>query len=131
MTGFVTIIEAVSGLTNGMRGSLLQRGSCMELDPILVSVSHSLGEEEATRRIKAAVADAEITHSSLFKVAEENWENSHAQFRVNLLGLPCTGKISVDDRQASLEFRLSWYLGHITETARSYIQQTANRVLAG
>jgi hypothetical protein len=102
----------------------------MELDPIVVTVSHSLGREEAIRRIKAAVADAQAQQSAFFKVAEENWQSSHVRFRVNLLGLPCTGQISVGEREATLEFRLSWYLAHITDSARTYAQQAASRVLA-
>jgi NAD(P)-dependent dehydrogenase (short-subunit alcohol dehydrogenase family) len=85
----------------------------------------------AVNGIKAAVAEAQVTQAAFFKVAEEKWEDSGVRFRVNLLGLPCTGQITIGNKEATLEFQLSWYLAHIRDSARAYAQQAASRALAG
>ncbi len=103
----------------------------MEQDPIIVTVAHGLGKDQALARIKAAVAEAQVTQSAYFNVAEENWEDDcRLRFRVNLLGLPCTGQLVVGDKDATLEFQLSWYLAHIRDSARAYAQAAGAKALA-
>jgi hypothetical protein len=102
----------------------------MEQDPIIVTVPHGLGKDQALARIKAALAEARVAQAAYFTVAEENWDDSRLRFRVNLLGLPCTGQLVVGDKDATLEFQLSWYLAHIRDSARAYAQAAGAKTLA-
>lgn len=103
----------------------------MDVTPIIVIVPHRHGKAEATRRIKAAIEDAQIREAARFKIAEEKWEGDRLSFRIALLGLPCTGTIEIDEDSARAEVKLSWYQSHMTKSAEAFIRQQGLQILSG
>src|SRR6202049_2753382 len=57
--------------------------------PLIVSIPHRLGREEATRRLKAGLTRAASTIPVL-QVDEERWEQDRMDFRVRALGQTIT-----------------------------------------
>ena len=53
--------------------------------PLIVSIPHSLGREEAMRRIKTGLARA-TSQLPILQLDEERWEDSRMDFRVRALG---------------------------------------------
>ena len=53
--------------------------------PLIVSIPHRLGREEATRRLKVGLSSAAASIPVL-KVDEERWEGDRMVFRVRALG---------------------------------------------
>ena len=53
--------------------------------PLVVSIPHSLGREEATRRLKAGLTRA-ASRFPVLQVDEERWEEDRMIFRVRALG---------------------------------------------
>jgi hypothetical protein len=102
----------------------------MDVTPIVVVVPHRHGKAEATRRLKAAIADAQIREAAKFKIAEEKWDGDRLSFRIALLGLPCIGTIDVGDDNARAEVKLSWYQSHMTKPAEAFIQQQGLQILS-
>jgi hypothetical protein len=103
----------------------------MDLAPIVVVIPNSRGKAEAMRRLKAGIDDARTRYAAKFKVAEETWDANRLTFRITLLGQPCTGTIEIGENDVRTEFKLSWYLGHITKQAEAFIQQEGALLLAG
>lgn len=103
----------------------------MDIAPIVVTIPHSLGKAEATRRIKVRIEEARAHSAAKLKVAEEAWDGDRLSFRVALLGQPVTGAIDVGDDNVRIEVKLSWYLGHMVKPAEALIRQEGEKILAG
>ena len=58
--------------------------------PLIVSIPHSLGRAEATRRLKAGLTRA-ATSVPVLKVDEETWQGDRMVFRVRALGQSASG----------------------------------------
>ena len=58
--------------------------------PLVVSIPHSLGREEAVRRLKTGLTRA-ASSVPVLKVDEERWEDDRMIFRVRALGQAAAG----------------------------------------
>ncbi len=97
--------------------------------PLVVSIPHSLGREEATRRLKSGLTRA-AGSIPVLKVDEERWEGDRMTFRVRALGQPASGQIDVADDHVRLEVVLPWLLQRFAEVARAAIR-SRGRLLLG
>src|ERR1700694_3813350 len=70
--------------------------------PLVVSIPHQLGREEATRRLKAGLTRA-ASSIPVLKVDEERWEDDRMIFRVRALGQVASGHLDVADDHVRLE----------------------------
>jgi hypothetical protein len=57
--------------------------------PIIITLPHRLGKDEALRRLKASFSDAQSSGASLF-VFKNQWSGDHLDFRASLLGQTTT-----------------------------------------
>src|SRR5260370_7632796 len=73
--------------------------------PLVVSIPHSLGREEAMRRLKTGLTRAAASVPVL-KVDEERWEDNRMIFRVRALGQVAAGHLAVDTTPVSVGRRL-------------------------
>ncbi len=96
--------------------------------PLIVSIPHQLGREEATRRLKAGLARA-AAGIPVLKVDEERWEDSRLIFRVRAMGQAAVGHVDVADDHVRLEVTLPWLLQRFAEAAQATIRHRANRLL--
>lgn len=96
--------------------------------PLVVSIPHRLGREEALRRLKAGLTRAAASVPVL-KVDEERWEGDRMIFRVHALGQVAGGHIDVADDHVRLEVTLPWLLQRFAEVAQAVIKQRGNRLL--
>ena len=83
--------------------------------PLVVSIPHRLGRDEALRRIKAGIAAARTNYSMLLTFNEENWSGNSLAFNLSALGQNAAGTIDVGDDQVRLEVRLPWLLSVFAE----------------
>ncbi|HWX04276.1 MAG TPA: polyhydroxyalkanoic acid system family protein [Bradyrhizobium sp.] len=96
--------------------------------PLIVSIPHRLGREEATRRLKAGLARA-ASSIPVLKVDEERWEDHRMIFRVRALGQPASGHLDVADDHVRLEVTLPWLLQRFAEVAQVAIKNRGNLLL--
>jgi hypothetical protein len=96
--------------------------------PLVVSIPHRLGREEATRRLKAGLTRAAASIPVL-KVDEERWEDDRMIFRVRALGQVASGHLDVADDQVRLEVTLPWLLQRFAEVAQVAIKNRGNLLL--
>jgi hypothetical protein len=82
------------------------------MDPLVVSIPHSLGKEEAIRRIKAGL-DKAMTGVPLLKLDQPTWTDNRMAFRAHALGQTASGTIEIEDRFVRLEVVLPWLLAKL------------------
>lgn len=83
--------------------------------PLVVSIPHRLGKQEAARRIKAGLGNARRNYAKWLTIDEEIWNGDALQFRVRAVGQTAGGTIEVFDDHVQLEVTLPWLLGKFAE----------------
>ena len=96
--------------------------------PLVVSIPHRLGREEAVRRIKGGLSRAAASVPVL-SVDEERWEGDRMFFRVRAIGQAASGQIDVADDHVQLEVTLPWLLQRFAEKAQSLIRERGQLLL--
>ena len=77
--------------------------------PLVVTISHRLGKEEALRRVKPALSKA-CESFPVLKVEHEVWSGDRMDFRVRAIGQLAAGNVQVGDNDVRLEVTLPWLL---------------------
>jgi hypothetical protein len=96
--------------------------------PLVVSIPHRLGREEATRRLKTGLTRA-ASGIPVLKVDEERWEENRMVFRVRALGQAASGHLDVADDHVRLEVTLPWLLQRFAEVAQIAIRNRGSLLL--
>ena len=89
-------------------------------EPLVITIPHKLGKEEALRRIKPALGKASQNFPVL-KVEEEVWSNERMDFRVRALGQVAAGNVQVAEDNVRLEVTLPWLLHKFAEAVQKTI----------
>jgi Putative polyhydroxyalkanoic acid system protein (PHA_gran_rgn) len=97
--------------------------------PLVVSIPHRLGREEAVRRLKSGLASVRTSYSALFSINEESWTGDHLVFRVSALGQSAAGSIDVADDHVRLEVTLPWLLAKLAEKITPAIRKEGTLML--
>src|ERR1700748_1445890 len=84
--------------------------------PLVVSIPHRLGREEAVRRLKGGLGRAAASVPVLH-VDEERWEGDQMFFRVRALGQVASGNVQVAEDHVRLEVMLPLLLQRFGELA--------------
>jgi hypothetical protein len=96
--------------------------------PLVVSIPHSLGREEAIRRLKTGLSRA-ASSMPVMSVDEERWEDNRMNFRVRALGQAVAGQVDVADDHVRVEVVLPWLLQRFAEVAQAAIQNRGKLLL--
>ena len=83
--------------------------------PLVVSIPHRLGKEEAVRRLKTGLGRARTDFGHLMSVDEEVWNGDCLTFRLRALGQAASGTIAVAEDHLCLEVALPWLLAKLSE----------------
>jgi hypothetical protein len=83
--------------------------------PVVVSVPHRLGREEAARRLKAGFARAGHQFAGILNISEQAWSGDRLSFQASALGQHASGTIDVQDDQVVIAVTLPWLLAKIAE----------------
>src|SRR6476646_9786325 len=92
--------------------------------PLVVSIPHSLGREEAMRRLKAGLSRA-ASSVPVLKVDEERWEDNRMIFRVCALGQAAAGHVEGADDHVKVEVVLQCF----AQAAQVAIRNRGNLLL--
>jgi hypothetical protein len=96
--------------------------------PLVVSIPHSLGREEAMRRLKTGLSRA-ASSVPVLSVDEERWEGSRMIFRVRAIGQAAAGHVDVAEDHVRVEVLLPWLLQRFAEVAQAAIRSRGNLLL--
>ena len=96
--------------------------------PLVVSIPHRLGREEARRRLQRGLIRAAASVPVL-KVDEEKWDGDRMIFRVRALGQAAAGHVDVEDDHVRVEVTLPWLLQRFAEVAQATIKNRGKLLL--
>ena len=96
--------------------------------PLVVSIPHRLGREEARRRLQAGLTRAAASLPVL-KVDDEKWDGDRMIFRVRALGQAAAGHVDVEDNHVRVEVTLPWLLQRFAEVAQATIKNRGRLLL--
>jgi hypothetical protein len=89
-------------------------------EPLVITIAHKLGREEALRRIRPALGKVSENFPGL-KVEEEVWSGDRLDFRVRALGQVAAGNVQVADDNVRFEVTLPWLLHKFGEAVQKTI----------
>jgi hypothetical protein len=98
-------------------------------EPLVVSIPHRLGREEALRRIKSGFSSAHAHFAHLVTISEERWEDNRLTFRAAALGQTASGVIDVHEDCVVLSVELSWLLARFANAASKLIRREGTLML--
>lgn len=93
------------------------------LEPVVVTISHSLGKEEVARRLRPALSQA-TQNFPVLKVEQETWTDDRMDFRVRALGQVVVGNVLIGDKDVRLELTLPWLLAKFAGAVQKTIART-------
>ncbi len=96
--------------------------------PLVVSIPHSLGREEASRRLKSGLTRAAL-NLPILKIDEERWDGDRMIFRVHAMGQAASGHVDVAEDHVTVEVVLPWLLQRFAEAAQAAIKSRGHRLL--
>jgi hypothetical protein len=97
--------------------------------PLIVSIPHRLGREEAVRRLKSGLGSVRTSYSALLTIHQETWTGDHLVFQVSAIGQSATGSIDVADDHVRLEVTLPWLLAKLAEKITPAIRKEGTLML--
>jgi hypothetical protein len=97
--------------------------------PLVVTIPHRLGRDEALRRLKSGLRNAQEKFGQFFTLQEEIWTDNRLQFRVTALAQTASGTIDVLDDHVRLEVVLPWLLAKVAETIQPLIRKEGTLLL--
>ena len=98
-------------------------------EPLVVSIPHRLGREEALRRLKTGLGRAESEFAWAVRFDEQRWEGDRLDFRVSAVGQQAAGSIEVGEQNVRVTVTLPWLLARFAQAAQRVIGQTGTRML--
>lgn len=96
--------------------------------PLVVSIPHRLGREEAVRRLKSGLGRAAAS-IPVMQVEEERWTGDSMAFRIRALGQIATGQVDVADDHVEVQVVLPWLLQRFAEMAQATIKKRGQLLL--
>jgi hypothetical protein len=97
--------------------------------PLIVSIPHNLGREEARKRLQSGLERVRGQFGGQVAFQEETWSGDHLDFRVGAMGQSVTGRLDVEDQTVRLEVDLPWVLSIFAEKAKALIQRQGTLML--
>ena len=96
--------------------------------PLVVSIPHRLGREEAVRRLKTGLGRAAAS-IPVMQVEEERWSGDTMNFRIRALGQIASGQVDVTEDHVKVEVMLPWLLQRFAEMAQAAIRKRGQLLL--
>ncbi len=96
--------------------------------PLVVSIPHRLGRDEAIKQIKGGLSRAAVSVPVL-SVDEERWEGDRMFFRVRAIGQAASGQIDVAEDHVRLEVTLPLLLQRFAQMAQNVIRERGQLLL--
>lgn len=97
--------------------------------PLVVTISHTLGQAEATRRLQTGIDNLGGTIGGVLHIEEKRWVENTLSFRISAISQIVTGNIQVLEKEVRLELELPWLLRQIAERFLPRIRREATILL--
>jgi hypothetical protein len=98
-------------------------------EPLVVVIPHSLGKDEAARRIKDGVARAKTEFAYLIRIDNDVWDGDRLSFAASALTQHAHGVIDVYEGAVRLEVTLPWLLARFAHAVQRVVGQRGQLML--
>jgi hypothetical protein len=95
-----------------------------------VSVSHRLSQDEALRRIQAAIAQAKAQYSDKINDPHESWNGHVGTFLVSAQNQQALGTVIVNPSDVKVQITLPFLVSFFKTTIESRMRDELERILA-
>ena len=95
-----------------------------------MSVTHRLSQDEALRRIRAAVAQAKAQYSDKINDLRDSWNGYVGTFEVSGMGQKASGTAAVNPSDVTIQITLPFAASLFKSKIESGIRDTLTRILA-
>jgi hypothetical protein len=97
--------------------------------PIVVTVSHSLGAAEAQQRIASGLDRGRSEFGAIFSTFDVAWTANHADVAVVALHQRVVAGLDVFEDMVRVEVRLPWYFAPLQARIAAALQHQGERTL--
>lgn len=100
----------------------------MTVEPLRVRIPHSLGKDEAIRRMKRGLAHA-TSSMPFLQIEKEEWTQDRLTFSLSGFGQIASGSAEVSENDVSVEVILPWLLQRFGAAAANALKSRAQILL--
>jgi hypothetical protein len=97
--------------------------------PFTFTISHSLGKQEAARRLRKGFADLPTNFTPLFRINDQRWSGDRFDFSLSAFAQLITGTIEVADDNVRVELMLPTLLARLASQIPGLIQRETRLML--
>ena len=97
--------------------------------PIVVTLPHELGAQEARRRLEDGLGRLEREFSSVLSSTNVAWKANHAELAVGAMGQHVRAGIDVFDDVVRVEVQLPWILSRLQNRVAEFLEQQGHKAL--
>jgi hypothetical protein len=101
----------------------------MMAKPLIVSIPHNLGQDEAMRRLHGGMTSLKSQFGDKVASIDETWSGNRMDFHVGAMGQNVSGHLEVMQDQVRVEIQLPWILAMVAEKAKTFIQRQGTLML--
>ena len=98
-------------------------------ETVTVVVRHSLGKEEAARRLREGLARTNGHLGSMIAIDDQAWQGDTLRFRMRALGQSATASIEVLEDVLRIELSLPWLLAKAAKRLLPVLQKETSLLL--
>ncbi len=96
---------------------------------VSVDVKHSLGAEEAKRRVQAGIEEMKAKYGEQLSFAQVEWNDMHADLVISAMGHGLKGAFDFLPDCVRVSLELPWILAIVAEKAKSLIAHKTEDML--
>ena len=101
----------------------------MAQQPIVVTVPHKLGKDEARRRLDSGLARAGASFGGILTLTQQNWTGDRLEFSASAMGQAASGAVDVGEDNIRIEVTLPWLLHQMAQKATDMIRKQGQLLL--
>ena len=90
--------------------------------PLIVSIPHRLGRQEAKRRLDSGIGRLRPELSGLVSALDYSWDQDRLNFTASAMWQTITGAIEVLDDAVRIEIELPWMMRLLAETIAKQVR---------
>ena len=98
-------------------------------EPLVVSIPHRLGKDEALRRLKSGLERARAEFGHMVAIEREEWSDSRLSLDLKAMSQSISGIVDVAEEAVRIEVTLPWLLARMASSAQAMIQKQATLML--
>lgn len=97
---------------------------------IEMNIPHSLGQEEALKRIQQLLGNVQQRFGGQVKDIQQEWSNNEGTFSFSVMNMPVSGKLTVNSNDVALDGKLPMAAALFQGKIKEIIMEEGKKVLS-